>query len=306
MADEISRLSDELARDPASLVFLPLAEALRRKGQSDLALRIAVRGLERHPHNPDAHDLLARIAVDRGELQRAFDEWDMVLRFAPGHIGARKGMGFVCFQQGRTEDAERYLSEAASADPDDQSIAVALANIRSARANGIAPAAPGGAATPVPAPGAASRPQPASGKGPVSPAVAPAAAMPAPAGTRPSPRMLFADLIGEAEQTVLLLDADGFVLAGLYVDADGSDVAEEIGAQLSGVSEEARRAMRHLGLGDWQSITFETEAAVIAMAPAPRDALLLVAASREQPLGLVARLREQALRRAAAWMEEAT
>jgi predicted regulator of Ras-like GTPase activity (Roadblock/LC7/MglB family) len=116
--------------------------------------------------------------------------------------------------------------------------------------------------------------------------------------------MLFADLIGDAEQTVLLLDADGFVLAGLYVDGDGSDVAEEIGAQLSGVSEEARRAMRHLGLGDWQSITFETEAATIAMAPAPRDALLLVAAARERPLGLVARLRESAVRRATEWMRE--
>ena len=296
MADEITRLSEELARDPASMAFLPLAEALRRKGQSDLALRIAMRGLERHPHNPDAHDLLARIAVDRGELQRAFDEWDMVLRFAPQHIGARKGMGFVCFQQGRTSDAERYLSEAAAGDPDDQTIAVALANIRAARANGTA-VAPSGA----PAPVAATQAPQAS-----PPAQVPAATVAAPAGPpgRPSPRMLFADLIGEAEQTVLLLDADGFVLAGLYVDADGSDVAEEIGAQLSGVSEEARRAMRHLGLGDWQSITFETEAAVIAMAPAPRDALLLVAASRAQPLGLVARLREQALRRAAAWMGE--
>ena len=116
--------------------------------------------------------------------------------------------------------------------------------------------------------------------------------------------MLFADLIGDAEQTVLLLDGDGFVLAGVYVDHEGADVAEEIGAQLSGVSEEAGRAMRHLGLGDWHSITFETEAAVIAMAPAPRDALLLVAAARERPLGLVARLREQALRRAAEWMGE--
>ena len=121
---------------------------------------------------------------------------------------------------------------------------------------------------------------------------------------KPSPRTLFADLIGDAEQTVLLLDKDGFVLAGLYIDADGTDVAEEIGAQLSGVSEEARRAMRHLGLGDWHSITFETEAATIAMAPAPRDALLLVAAARERPLGLVARLRESAVRRASEWMEE--
>jgi len=299
MADEIRRLSDELARDPASMAFLPLAEALRRKGQAELALKVAVRGLERHPHNPDAHDLLARIAVDRGELQRAFDEWDMVLRFAPSHIGARKGMGFVCFQQGRAAEAERYLSEAAAADPDDQTIATALANIRAgatqgAAATGAAPVTPPSRT----APAAASASVPA----PVSAGAHADGADPVPPLPRPSPRMLFADLIGDAEQTVLLLDADGFVLAGLYMDADGSDVAEEIGAQLSGVSEEARRAMRHLGLGDWHSITFETEAAVIAMAPAPRDALLLVAAARERPLGLVARLREQALRRATAWM----
>lgn len=273
MADEIGRLSEELARDPSSMAFLPLAEALRRRGETGLALKVALRGLERHSHNADAHDLLARIAVDRGDLQRAFDEWDMVLRFVPSHIGARKGMGFVCFQQGRTTEAERYLSEAAAADPEDQSIATALANIRSGASSAAA-------ATPAPAP-------------------APVAPLP-----RPSPRMLFADLIGDAEQTVLLLDADGFVLAGLYVDGDGNDVAEEIGAQLSGVSEEARRAMRHLGLGEWHSITFETEAATIAMAPAPRDALLLVAAARERPLGLVARLREGAVRRATEWMEE--
>jgi predicted regulator of Ras-like GTPase activity (Roadblock/LC7/MglB family)/predicted Zn-dependent protease len=289
MADEIRRLSDELARDPASMAFLPLAEALRRRGQTDLALKVAIRGLERHPHNADAHDLLARIAVDQGDLQRAFDEWDMVLRFVPSHIGARKGMGFVCFRQGRTVDAERYLSEAAAADPDDQTIATALANIRA----GVAKAADAG------------RPVAGSSANGTAPAPAEAVAAPSPL-PRPSPRTLFADLIGDAEQTVLLLDADGFVLAGLYVDADGNDVAEEIGAQLSGVSEEARRAMRHLGLGDWHSITFETEAATIAMAPAPNDALLLVAAARERPLGLVARLRDGALRRAREWMGEST
>jgi predicted regulator of Ras-like GTPase activity (Roadblock/LC7/MglB family) len=301
MADEIRRLSDELARDPSSMAFLPLAEALRRRGQTDLALKVAVRGLERHPHNADAHDLLARIAVDQGDLQRAFDEWDMVLRFAPSHIGARKGMGFVCFQQGRVADAERYLAEAAAGDPDDQTIATALANIRAGNAPLTPAAGTGGSSRDAKGVGSDTRAVP--------PVPSPVAPNPSAQGIippipKPSPRTLFADLIGDAEQTVLLLDKDGFVLAGLYVDADGADVAEEIGAQLSGVSEEARRAMRHLGLGDWQSITFETEAATIAMAPAPRDALLLVAAARERPLGLVARLRESAVRRATEWMRE--
>src|SRR5438309_11748753 len=113
VADDIRRWSDELARDPDSLVFLPLGETLRRQRQLDLALKIAMRGLERHAHNSDAHDLLARIEVDRGELQRAFDEWDMVLRLSPGHLGALKGMAFVRFQQGRSDEAEQYLRRAA-------------------------------------------------------------------------------------------------------------------------------------------------------------------------------------------------
>src|SRR5881628_1518819 len=129
MADDVRRWSDELARDPASLVFLPLGETLRRQGQLDLALKIAMRGLERHSHNPDAHDLLARIAVDRGELQRAFDEWDMVLRLAPDHLGALKGLGYVCYQQGRLAEAERYLDEAAAAGGDPH-VGAALATVR--------------------------------------------------------------------------------------------------------------------------------------------------------------------------------
>ena len=104
MADDIRRLSEELARDPASAAYLPLGEALRKSGQPDLALKVALRGLERHPHEADAHDLLARIAVDRGELERAFDEWDLVRRIAPAPLGARKGMGSVLFKDGRPYD----------------------------------------------------------------------------------------------------------------------------------------------------------------------------------------------------------
>src|SRR3954466_16400359 len=101
MADDIGRWSDELARDPSSLVFLQLSEALRRQGQLEVAFKIASRGLKRHQRNPEAHDLVARIAVDRGDFSRAAEEWEAVLRLETSHIGALKGLGFVCFQQGR-------------------------------------------------------------------------------------------------------------------------------------------------------------------------------------------------------------
>jgi predicted regulator of Ras-like GTPase activity (Roadblock/LC7/MglB family) len=68
------------------------------------------------------------------------------------------------------------------------------------------------------------------------------------------------------------------------------------------VSDEAGRAMRHLGLGDWSSIVFETTIATVAMAPAPDGGLLLVAAARETPLGLVKRVLDRAGERARRWL----
>ena len=294
MTDDVRRWSDELARDPASLVFLPLGETLRRQGQLDLALKIATRGLERHSHNPDAHDLLARIAVDRGELQRAFDEWDMVLRLTPEHIGALKGMAFVRFQQGNTPDAEQYLQRAAEKNGGgDAEVAAALANMRAAGRGARERGARGA---------------PENGADPTSHTPHPAhlAARPASRVPHPShndPRALFADILGEHEQTALLLDDQGLVLAGIYVDGDGNDVGDEVGAELSGVTESARRATRHLDIGEWRAIILETEVAVVTMAPSTADGLLVVAASKATPLGLVRRVLDRCLERARKWLE---
>jgi tetratricopeptide (TPR) repeat protein len=292
VSDDVRRWSEELARDPQTLAFIPLGEALRRQGQLDVAFKVALRGLERHPHHPDAHDLLARLWAERGELERAFDEWDMVLRLAPGHASALKGMGFVRFQQGNLAEAERYLAEAQLADGDDMSIAAALAHVRTqgtspdAAPRAAASLTPRGAQPAVPAP-----PLPAGGEG---------------ASHAQLARSLFADLVGDGGQTALLLDSEGFVLAGAYVTADGRDVAQDIGAQLSGVSDEATRAMRHLDLGRWTSIVFETEVATFAMAPGPRDGLLLVAADRQTPIGFVRRVLERAGERARQWVQGMT
>ena len=290
MADEIRRLSEELARDPASPVYLQLGEALRRGGQLDLALKVAIRGLERHPHDADAHDLLARIAVDRGELERAFDEWDMVRRIAPAHLGARKGMGYVLFKQGKFVEAQTYLSEASELDGEDETVATALAmvrvRLREAGAQGAqgaegAQGAQGGQSGTAVSPEHTEHPEP--------PDYA-------------DHLRLFDHVEDGTDHTALLLDATGLVMAGTYVTHDGRDVGQEVGAELSGVSDEARRAMRHLGLGDWSSLTVETDAAVVAMAPMRDDALVLVAASKAMPLGLVHRVLDRCVERAAAWL----
>ena len=293
MPDDVRRWSDELARDPGSMVFLQLGEALRRQGQVDLAFKVAVRGLERRPHNADAHDLLARIYVDQGDLERAFDEWDMVLRLAPGHAGALKGMGFVYFRQGQLELASRFLGEAAQTDGDDPSIAAALELVRR-RQQGVDVAEE--SELPAEAPVEEERS--------IDAIVAASRAPRVSREIAGDARTVFADVVGEGSRTALLLDASGLVLAGAYPGANGEDLAERIGAELSGVSDEARRAMRHLGLGEWSSIVFETEGATVAMAPAPSDALLVIATDRATPLGFVRRLLDRAGERARRWLGE--
>lgn len=268
MADEIRQWSDELARDPSSLVFLPLAEALRRQGQTGTAQKVALRGLQRHPHNPEAHDLLARILADLGDLHGAFDEWDMVLRLSPSHVGALKGMAYIRFQQGLHAEAEELLTQARAQESDENlDAAIGLVRRSSAfRAETLVD--------------------------PFS-----------------DPRLLYTDLLAP-DQAAMALDKDGLVLAGAYHAADGHDVAQEIGASLSGVSDEAQRATRHLGIGAWKSIVFETEAAVVALAPSPpttgAGGLVVVAAVPDAPLGLLRRMLHRCTTRTADWFARGT
>src|SRR5947208_16722723 len=146
MADDIRALSAQLAQDPQSLVFLRLGEALRRKGQLEGALRVAMNGLERHPHLADAHDLYARILTDKRDYERAFDEWDMAVRIAPHHTGALKGLAFLYFKVGDLAQAEAHLEQARKVEPDDPSIDQAIAMMR----GGVSPPAPEPSAAPSP------------------------------------------------------------------------------------------------------------------------------------------------------------
>lgn len=118
-----------------------------------------------------------------------------------------------------------------------------------------------------------------------------------------SSRTLFATAIGEAEQTALLLDSAGVPLAGSYVDNQGRDISAEIGAALSGVGKEVTRSMRLLSLGAWTAVVVETDAATIALAPAPHDSVVLLASASTVPLGLVRRVLTRSAALAINWMQ---
>lgn len=125
-------MTAELARDPSSLVFLELGEALRRVGQLEAASRVVVNGMEQHPELTEGRDLYARVLVDAGEYARAAQVWGTVLELDTRHLGAHKGLGFLSFRSGDLDSALEHLELALAADPTDQSVIRALRTVRDA------------------------------------------------------------------------------------------------------------------------------------------------------------------------------
>jgi len=330
--DDVRSLTATLARDPASLVYADLAEALRRRGQRDEALRVALHGLARHPRHADGHDVLARVYADLGDLPRAELAWTKVLELAPEHAGALRGVAFVRFREGDAGRATEALERALALDPGDEAARRALETVRRGGAPAApepAPATPASAAEltafaeaetaelptpppllpPPPPPQAAAAPAPAPSPdaaappSPAEPARAAAAAEAAPAPRGPRVRPPVFEGFDRATADILLLDERGLALAGGLAAADGADVSEMAAAGLAGVSSEAMRTATYLDLGSWQSIVAEAETASLVVAPVGAGALLLVRRDRSMPVGLALRFAERARTTAAAWLK---
>lgn len=287
MADDIRTLSAALAKDPASLVYVELAEALRRAGRRDEAMRVVMHGLGRHTQHADGYDCLGRIQADLGQTPEARWAWEKALQIAPEHGGALRGVAFLSYRDGDTKRAVDALEHALAVDPGDAAARKALDTIRAAVPDGGAADA---RLAPAPEPRA-------------TPAMA-AAAAPSPPPAPPSTKSrapVFSGLDG-ATADILLLDARGLVLAGGLVGPGGDDVSELAAAALAGVSGEAARTATYLDIGAWGTIVAEAESATIVLAEVSDGALLLVRRDRSIPVGLALRFAERARGAAAAWL----
>ena len=293
MSDEIRSLTARLADEPTSLAFLELGEALRRRGQYDAAAKVARGGLSRYPGLADAHDLVARILSDQGDLAGAFDAWADALRLDPMRSSALKGLAFLYFSAGDVPAAVEHLARAAEADPDDVTIPMAIARIeREASGKSTGPEA---APPPVPQPSTPVAPAPTT----VVPAPTPVVPAEPPAIPIDSP---FADF-SDGERGLLLADANGLRLGGTLTAPGGGDAGDRVAAELGGVVREAGRASRLLGLGSWHSIAIETPAAFLVLVPPSGDTVLLASREPSMPLARLGLLAERAARVARRWLE---
>lgn len=279
MPDEITRLSAEVARNPSGRSSIALAEALRRSGRLTAASAAAERALARHPYDAEAHDVLARIAADAGDDQRAGDEWEMALQLDATHLAAHLGLVFLAYRQSDLAQAAKRLEVARALAADDPRVRRAETLLAALQHSTTAPSTAGESHAEE---GLKTAP---------------------PAATPLSPRTLFDVIKSEGALGVLLVDADGHVVAGDACDANGADVSTDLGAELCGLGEESGRALQQLGLGDWECLTVECGATVLSLAPAADETIVLVETGATTPMGMTRVLLTRATRRAATWLE---
>jgi predicted regulator of Ras-like GTPase activity (Roadblock/LC7/MglB family) len=346
---DLQRWSDEVARDPRSLAFLPLARAYRRQGLRDEALRLCLRGLESYPTHVEAHGLLALLYLEAGDSTRAADEWSMVLRADPDNFDALRGLGFCFLEQDRLSRARQMLERAALQRPGDAAVQEALRLLgtrqelveqtTARRRDAIVRDDPWAEYVfapadepmePADAPPAMGAPTGAAASGAASPA-SPARDIQAQAGVIPGghgrhgvpagaagaattgrfefddlpadPTLLFDALLTSGPLLgALLIDGQGMVLAGRMTEAVTGDGAT-LGAVLGGAIGEATRTAAHLALGAWRGILLESEHALLHLAPAGADAVVVLAARRSTPAGWMVRASAQSAQRAVRYLE---
>lgn len=292
---DLQRWSREVAEDPGAPSFVRLARAYRRQGRRAAAREVVVRGLERNPEHIEAHSLLALIQVEDGDREQARDEWETVLRLAPGNFDASRGLGFLALERNDLDAARRHLDAAARARPDDSTVAQAR-EVLQRRADRPAPVSAAGTSTPPP-----HRAQ----DGPGGQVATAASLGPGRVAGR-DPGRLFEGLEGDAPFLgALVLDEQGLVLAGSLVEGTVG-TAELLGALLNGVVEEAHRTAELLRLGEWEGLLVDCEQATLHVAPLQEGAVIVVVAPPRTPAGWVVRAASQAGQLAHRFMEAAS
>ena len=83
----------------------------------------------------------------------------------------------------------------------------------------------------------------------------------------------------------------------------GDDVTEAVAAYLAGVSQEAARTAKLLGLGAWRGLSAEGRQGHVHLVPPTGDSLLLVLRDRSVPLGRLAIVAQRAAQAARHWLE---
>lgn len=168
---EIEKLTERIAKDPKSKLFVPLAEEHKKAGDIETAIRVLTDGLKHNPGYVTARSFLGRLLMDKGDLPGAQKELEEVIKTIPDNLLAQRKLGDIYVLQGRGTDALPRYKAALALNPGDKDLPSLLADLEAGKDVSSRVPRPKTPAAP-----AEIKPQPAPAA-PAQPKAAPAAAL---------------------------------------------------------------------------------------------------------------------------------
>ena len=117
---EITELKKKLEDNPDSLVFAPLADAYRKDGNFEEAMRVCKKGLEKHPTYTSARVVLGRIYQENGKVEDAISEFKKVLELDTENLMAHSLLGSIFMSKSDFQAAIEEYQKILTLNPDDE------------------------------------------------------------------------------------------------------------------------------------------------------------------------------------------
>lgn len=132
-ASEIAKLTERIAKDPKSKLFVPLAEEYKKAGNIDMAINVLQDGLKNNPGYITARSFLGRLLMDSGDLAGAQKELEEVIKTIPDNLLAQRKLGDLYVIIGRASDALQRYKTALGLNPGDKEVASLIADIEAGK-----------------------------------------------------------------------------------------------------------------------------------------------------------------------------
>jgi tetratricopeptide (TPR) repeat protein len=132
-SSEIEKLTERIAKDPKSKLFVPLAEEYKKAGDIEMAIQVLTDGLKANPGYVTARSFLGKLLLDRGDIAGAQKELEEVIKAIPDNLLAQRKLGDVYVLQGRGNDAQQRYKAALALNPADKELPSLIADLAAGR-----------------------------------------------------------------------------------------------------------------------------------------------------------------------------
>jgi tetratricopeptide (TPR) repeat protein len=130
---EIAKLTERIAKDPKSKLFVPLAEEYKKSGDIEMSIHVLTEGLKNNPGYVTARSFLGRLLIEKGDLAGAQKEFEEVIKAIPDNLLAQRKLGDVYALLGRPQDALARYKAAVDLSPKDQETIALIADLGAGR-----------------------------------------------------------------------------------------------------------------------------------------------------------------------------